>query len=120
MNCKLYLFPTAGLGTIEKLLLECTNVSYSSLYQDAYDYRNKIMSTEYEELRKKCWVKNSRIQEFYSDKVQFGAVSTVLKPDKPVRFAIKDKLIRPEYFDLYMKLPEFMELYNFLKNNLVS
>ena len=33
----------------------------------------------------------------YADKVQFGAISTVLKPDKPVRFSIKDKIIRTKY-----------------------
>lgn len=118
--CKLYLFPASGVGAIEKLLLECSNISYNRLYQDAQEYRNKIMSEDYQELRKKCWAKKETVQEFYSDKVQFGAISTVLKPDKPVRFAIKDKLIRSEYLDLYMDLPEFKELHNFLQNNLVS
>lgn len=66
-----------------------------------------------------CWAKKASIQEFYSDKVQFGAISTVLKPDKPVRFAIKDKLIKKKYFDKYMALPEFKKLHNFLQNNLV-
>lgn len=119
MLCKLYLFPTIGNGAIEKLLLECTNVSYRSLYQDSQEYRNRIMSEEYQELREKCWAKKKTIQEFYADKVQFGSISTVLKPDKPVRFAIKDKLIRFDYFDLYMNLTEFKELHNFLQINLV-
>ncbi len=118
--CKLYLFPRTGIGAIEKLLLECSNISYNRLYQDAQEYRNKIMSEDYQDLRKKCWAKKDAVQEFYSDKVQFGAISTVLKPDKPVRFTIKDKLIKSEYFDSYMKLPEFKELHNFLQNNLVS
>ena len=118
--CKLYLFPRVGVGAIEKLLLECSNISYNRLYQDAQEYRNKMMSEDYQELRKKCWAKKNAGQEFYSDKVQFGAISTVLKPDKPVRFTIKDKLIKSEYFDSYMKLPEFKELHNFLQHNLVS
>lgn len=59
------------------------------------------MLEDYQDLRKKCWAKKETVQEFYSDKVQFGAISTVLKPDKPVRFAIKGKLIRSEYLDLY-------------------
>lgn len=117
--CKVYLFPTSGVGAIEKLLLECSNISYSKLYQDAQEYRNKIMSEDYQELRKKCWAKKKDVQEFYADKVQFGAISTVLKPDKPVRFAIKDKLIQSEYLDLYMDLPEFKGLHHFLQNNLV-
>lgn len=120
VTCKLYLFPASGVGAVEKLLLECSNISYSRLYQDAQEYRNKIMSDDYQELRKKCWAKKEAVQEFYSDKVQFGAISTVLKPDKPVRFAIKDKLVKSEYLDKYMELPEFKELHNFLQNNLVS
>lgn len=117
--CKLHLFPATGTGAIEKLLLECINVTNSSLYQDAQEYRNKIMSDAYQELRGTCWAKNKIIQEFYADKVQFGVVSAVLKPDKPVRFAIKDKVITSDFFDLYMKLPEFKELHNFLRDNLV-
>lgn len=54
----------------------------------------------------------------YADKVQFGAISTVLKPDKPVRFSIKDKIIRTKYKKLYMKIPEFEVLYTFLEENL--
>lgn len=53
------------------------------------------------------------------DKVQFGAVSAVLKPDKPVRFAIKDKVVKSDYFDLYMNIPEFRTLHNFLQQNLI-
>lgn len=118
--CKLYLFPSSGVGAIEKLLLECSKITYSKLYQDAQEYRNRIMSEDYQELRKKCWAKKKTVQEFYSDKVQFGAISTVLKPDKPVRFTIKDKLIKSEYLDLYMNLPEFKKLHNFLESNVVS
>lgn len=118
--CKLYLFPQSGVGAVEKLLLECSNISFNRLYQDAQEYRNKMMSEDYQELRKKCWAKKDAVQKFYSDKVQFGAISTVLKPDKPVRFTIKDKLFTSEYLDLYMELSEFKELHSFLKNNLVS
>lgn len=117
--CKLYLFPSSGTGAIEKLLLECTNLTYGTLHQDAQDFRNKIMSEQHENLRKKCWAKKEEIQKFYADKVQFGAVSAVLKPDKPVRFAIKDNLIKPEFLDLYMKLPEFNNLHSFLSDNLI-
>lgn len=116
--CKLYLFPENGAGAIEKLLLDCINVSNNNLYQDALEYRNKIMSDRYRELRSSCWVKNAAIQEFYADKVQFGAASAVLRPDKSVRFAIKDKLIIPEYFSGYMKLPEFRLLHTFLQDSL--
>lgn len=117
--CKLYLFPMSGCGAVEKLLLQCAEISHSRLYLNAWEFRTKIMALEYQELRRECWTKNEAVQEFYADKVQFGTVSAVLKPDKPVRFAIKDKLIRTEYFDLFMGLPEFKELYDFLCRNLV-
>ncbi len=117
--CGLYLFPMSGCGAVEKLLLECAEISYGQLYLAARKFREEIMQQEYQELRKECWTKNEAIQEFYADKVQFGAVSAVLKPDKPVRFAIKDKLIKAEYFDLFTKLPEFKNLYDFLHSNLV-
>lgn len=119
IGCKLYFFPMSGCGAVEKLLLECAEVSHNQLYLCAQKFRNEIMEQEYGELRKEYWTKNELIQEFYADKVQFGAVSTVLKPDKPVRFAIKDKLIRTEYFDSFIGLPEFKNLYDFLHNNLV-
>ena len=50
--CKLHLFPSTGVGAIEKLLLNCISVSNSSLYQDALEYRNRIMSDDYQEIRK--------------------------------------------------------------------
>lgn len=118
ISCKLHLFPSNGVGAIEKLLLECTNILNAGLYQDAMEYRNKIMGDDYQEIRKTCWAKKEEVQEFYADKVQFGSISAVLKPDKPVRFAIKDKLITSSCFNMYMELPEFKELHNFLQNNL--
>lgn len=42
----------------------------------------------------------------------------MLKPDRPVRFAIKDKIIRKEYYDLYMQIPDFKKVYDFLVENL--
>ena len=68
--------------------------------------------------KRKCWAKKDEIQEFYADKVQFEAISAVLKPDRPVRFAIKDKIIRKEYYDLYMQIPDFKKVYDFLVENL--
>lgn len=119
MACKLYLFPTSGVGAVEKLLLACADISYSQLCQDAEEYRDKIMSEKYKELRKKHWARKEQIQDFYADKVQFGAISAVLKPDRPVRFAIKDELIRKEFLDWYMKVDEFRELHHFLRDNLI-
>ena len=86
--------------------------------EDALNYRKRILEDKYCELRQKCWAKESDVQEFYADKIQFGAISTVLKPDKPVRFSIKDKLIRTDYKELYMKIPEFEALYRFLDETL--
>lgn len=116
--CKLHLFPTEGCGAIEKLLLECAEITYKELTADASKYREFILDKKYDKLRKECWTKSEAVQEFYADKVQFGAISTVLKPDKPVRFSIKDKLIRKDYKDLYMEIAEFKLLYDFLQDNL--
>ena len=118
IKCNMHLFPATGLGAIEKLLLECSNISYNQLSHDAQEYKNKIMGNEYAGVRKECWASDTVIQEFYADKVQFGAISSVLKPDRPVRFTIKDKIIRTKYYESYMELPEFRELHNFLINNL--
>lgn len=117
---KLYVFPNNGNGAVEKLLLECANISYNSVYEEAQKYRNIIMTDEFKDIRKECWASQEDIQEFYADKVQFGAVSTVLKPDRPVRFAIKDRLIRKEHLEEYSKLPQFSVLHNFLKENLIA
>ena len=118
ITCKLHLFPTVGCGAVEKLLLECAAISYKDLTDEAFEYRKHILDTKYDKLRGECWAKNTNIQDFYADKVQFGAISTVLRPDKPVRFSIKDKLIRKQYKDQYMNIPEFKMLYEFLLENL--
>ncbi len=118
IKCNFYLFPSSGTGAIEKLLLECANISYAQLFQDAKNYKDIIMTEDYKKLRKDCWASNEEIQTFYSDKVHFGAIASVLKPDRPVRFTIKDKLIRSKYYDSYMKLPEFQKLHNFLVTNI--
>lgn len=117
--CKMHLFPKNGNGAVEKLLLECAKATYSFLCDDANDFRNRIMDEKYSNIRKKCWAKNEDIQEFYADKVQFGVVSSVIKPDRPVRFAIKDKIFHKQYLEQYEKLPEFKALLEFLESNLI-
>lgn len=118
LACKLHLLPSSGRGAIEKVLLKCVEKSYETLTKDAENFKMAVMQPEYATMRKTCWAKKDEIQEFYADKVQFGAISAVLKPDRPVRFAIKDKIIRKEYFDLYMQIPDFKKLYDFLVENL--
>ena len=117
--CKIYLFPHNENGAIEKLLLECANISFKELYNESLEFKNNIMSDKYQQLRHKQWASDTKIQEFYGDKVQFGAISSVLKPDRPVRFTIKDHLIRTQFFDNYMKLPEFNQLHTFLVANII-
>lgn len=119
LNCKLYVFPNKGTGAIEKLLLECANISYKMPMKDANIFRKRVLEKDYEEIREECWAKDKNIQEFYADKVQFGVLSAVLKPDRPVRFSIKDKLIRKKYFDTYMQIEEFKAMYDFLNESLV-
>lgn len=117
--CCLHCFPTQERGAIEKLLLECTKISYGQINDMSYEYRYKVEHSEtLKDMRKECWAKSDDVQEFYADKVQFGAISSVLKPDKPVRFTIKDKLIRKKYKEKYMEIPEFEVLYTFLENRL--
>ena len=112
------LLPSSGRGAIEKVLLKCVEKSYDTLTKDAENFKMVVMQPEYADIRKKCWAKKDEIQEFYADKVQFEAISAVLKPDRPVRFAIKDKIIRKEYYDLYMQIPDFKKVYDFLVENL--
>lgn len=119
ISCKIHLFPENGSGAVEKLLLDCADTTYGFLCNDAKDFRKKIMSEQYSEIRKVCWAKDLNIQEFYADKVQFGVISAVVKPDRPVRFAIKDKIFRKKYLEEYKKVPEFKLLLEFLENNLV-
>lgn len=118
LTCKLHLLPSSGRGAIEKVLLKCVEKSYDTLTKDAENFKMVVMQPEYADIRKKCWEKKDEIQEFYADKVQFEAISAVLKPDRPVRFAIKDKIIRKEYYDLYMQIPDFKKVYDFLVENL--
>lgn len=118
VKCDSYFFPSTGEGAVEKLLLECTKISYQELFEDAKQYKNKIMKENYRKIRKECWANDEKIQEFYADKVQFGAVSAVLKPDRPVRFTIKDKIFRTDFFDDYMQIEEFKKLYEFLVSKL--
>lgn len=77
-----------------------------------------MMDDKYNDIRKECWAKDKKIQEFYADKVQFGIVSSVVKPDRPLRFTIKDKLFHKNCLDDYKKLPEFKLLLDFLQDNL--
>ena len=119
MPCYIHFFPSDGIGAVEKLLLECTEISYPALYREAQRYADVFMTDEYSKIRKECWASDERIQTFYADKVQLGAVSSVLKPDRPVRFTIKDKIIRSKFGEAYLKRPEFKKLYDFLTNLLV-
>lgn len=118
ISCKLHLFPEHGNGAVEKLLLDCASITYPFLCEDALAYRREIMQDQYSDLRKKHWAKDIDIQEFYADKVQFGAVSSVLKPDRPVRFTIKDEIFHRKYEQQYQKVTEFQLLMQFLKENL--
>lgn len=120
LSCKLHLFPENGNGAVEKLLIDCASVTYPTLCADAFAFRKEVMKDQYLDLRKECWVKDAGIQEFYADKVQFGAVSSVLKPDRPVRFAIKDKIFHRKYAQQYQKVTGFRMLMDFLEKNVIQ
>lgn len=103
-------------GITDCSLLEAILEKYLGYTQ--YEKVDHLPELFKEMIGKECCAKDKDIQEFYADKVQFGAISTVLKPDKPVRFSIKDKLIRTGYKASYMEIAEFKMLYDFLQNNL--
>jgi hypothetical protein len=49
------------------------------------------MHAEFSAFRSKNWVADKMKQDFYADKVQFGAIASALKQDRPVGFAIKER-----------------------------
>ena len=44
-----------------------------------------------------------QVQNFYADKVQFGIISTILKPDKTIAMTIRDKIIKKRFLNKVTK-----------------
>lgn len=60
-----------------------------------------------------------QVQNFYADKVQFGIISTILKPDKTIAMTIRDKIIKKDSLTKLQKIEEYHLLYEFLKNRII-
>lgn len=114
----IYVYPQDGKGAVEKILLSIAEDMYPELSDASSELRNRLMEEKFSSLRKHNWASNVEQQEFFADKVQFGTIASALKPDRPVGFAIKDKLIEKDKMQELDMLPEFSKLHNFLKQKL--
>lgn len=118
-QCDLYILPQKGQGAVEKVLLQIADKIYPEVTEKAAVYRNAIMEDDFQELRKKKWAKDTEIQEFYADKAQLGAITSVLKPDRPVGYAVKDELILKRKIDELKTIEEFNVLVKYLEEKLI-
>ena len=114
----IYIVPQKGYGAIEKLLLSCAGkICENNVYCLAEKVRNKLNEDDFSKIRR-SWGK-TQVQDFYADKVQFGIISAILKPDKTIAMTVKDKLIRKEFLVQLKEVDEYNSLYEFLKRKLV-
>lgn len=113
-----YAYPKNGMGTVEKILLEVSGQIYPDLMRIAENTRTAVFEKQYDELRSKKWSKSVEVQEFYGDKVQIGTLASILKPDRPIGYAIKDEIIKTKYLTELDKVEEFRKLQDFLKSNI--
>lgn len=115
--CDFLFVPSYEQGAIEKILLQCSQMLYSDIYSISQDVVNRMNASVYEKYRKD-WASDKTIQSFYMDKMQFGVISSVLKPDKPNRITIKDKIITTQNFSVLLGIKEFKYIYDFLDKKL--
>ncbi|QNU67913.1 hypothetical protein EHE19_005555 [Ruminiclostridium herbifermentans] len=118
VQCYMNFIPQEGQGAIEKLLLDCSKINFSSLFDLTNTFREQLLAEGYSDIRKKYWATNDEVQSFYADKVQFGFISSVLKPDRPMRYTIKDEIISSKFEKELLEIPEYYNLYNFIKSKL--
>lgn len=117
-SCFFNFIPHNEVGAIEKVLLQCAENIYEDIFNLSKTTRMKLEQPDFEGYRK-MWATDATIQSFYMDKAQFGIISSVLKPDKPHRIFIKDKLLTKQQIPKFCDIDEFMYIYNFLKNHLI-
>ncbi len=113
-----YAYPENRTGTVEKILLEIGGKIYPDLMHIAENTRAAVFDEQFDDLRSKKWSKNVEVQEFYGDKVQIGTLASILKPDRPIGYAIKDEIIKTKYLTELDKVEEFRKLQDFLKSNI--
>lgn len=114
----LYVIPQNGQGAIEKLLLSCAEeICEDNIYSLSKEVRNKLNENCFNTIRQSWGTK--QVQNFYADKVQFGIISTILKPDKTIAMTIRDKIIKKDSLTKLQKIEEYHLLYEFLKNRII-
>lgn len=118
VQCYMHFIPQEGQGAIENLLLKCSKINFPSLFDLSYTFREQLLTEAYSDLRKKYWRRSKEVQSFYADKVQFGFISSVLKPDRPMRYTIKDEIISSKFEKELLEIPEYHNLYNFINSKL--
>lgn len=111
----IYKFPQTGNGAIETLLLNCAKKLYPEIYSKTEKFKQEILEDSAFEIIIKSWTKNEKIVPFYADKMQIECISAVLKPDKPIAMAVKDKIIRNNQKCL-QEVDEYRRLECFLEN----
>lgn len=111
---KIHQIPQTDEGAVEKLLLQMLGQIEPELAECAGNYRSRIMDERFERLHT-SWATDRKVQEFYADKVQLGAALAVLKPDRPVGYAIKDCVVVKAKKQELMKIEEFESLYRRLE-----
>lgn len=116
-SCPVYMIPAKKQGAVESVLLDCTKVVYPELYDAAGQFKDTMFEEQFESVRKK-WAKTSEIQKFYGDKVHFGAIATVLKPDRPVGYVVRDELVNRKNIEKIESVEEFKGIVAFLMNEL--
>lgn len=110
LSYEIHQIPQNGEGAVEKLLLEMLERIEPELAACAAAYREQIMDDAFEHIRGK-WCRDKAVQEFYADKVQLGAALAVLKPDRPVGYAVRDCIVVKDRKQELMGTKEFSTLY---------
>lgn len=111
---EIHLIPQSGAGAVERLLLQILEHTRPELAGCARNYREAIMEDAFVKLRER-WAKGAQKQELYADKVQLGAALAVLKPDRPIGYAVKDCMLEKKSREELMKIEEFKALYQRLE-----
>ncbi len=112
----LCIIPADRKGTIEKVVIDIASKIHPELTNEAGLYKKAIEEKEdYRKYRNK-WASDPQIQSFYADKVQVGAISTVLKPDSSPGIMINDILITEMDIDQICELPSIKRIVQYLED----
>ncbi len=111
----LCIVPHNQIGAVEKIILDLSELVHTELTEAAKRYRNCIENDEKFRSYRKDWASDSIIQTFYADKVQVGAITSVLKPDSSPAYMIHDELIHKNNVDKICEISEIAELLAFLR-----